>query len=373
MRPFLDSVLTLQRIAANDMPLQTFLDQIVAEVARATTITHIKILRYRPQKGDLLVESGVGWRDGVVGKATLPIDVSSPPGRVIQTGRSSLVEDFSKETEFKLSGLLQLHGIVSLLNVPIKADNAVWGVLEADSDQPCHFSDDLLTYLKICAHLIGSAISREQHKANAETNQVELAREQTRGTMLLTEMHHRVKNNFQIIVSTLLVQQRKSTEEETRQVLRSMADRVMAIALAHDQLDPRQNATTVNLSSYLTALCRTINQVAQDVAVETDLDEGALPIENAVALGLILNELVANSLKHAFDSSGGHVKVAFRVGTSYQEASLTVTDDGKGIGAMRPGSAGTSLIDALVGQLRGRIERQSSKRGTTVAVFFPMA
>jgi len=123
----------------------------------------------------------------------------------------------------------------------------------------------------------------------------------------------------------------------------------------------------------LTALCRTINQVAQDVAVETDLDEGALPIENAVALGLILNELVANSLKHAFDSSGGHVKVAFRVGTSYQEASLTVTDDGKGIGAMRPGSAGTSLIDALVGQLRGRIERQSSKRGTTVAVFFPMA
>lgn len=371
--PFLESVLTLQRIAASDLTLQIFLDEVVNEVARATTITHIKILRYRPKNGDLLVVSGIGWHDGVIGTATLPIDVSSPPGRVIQTGRSSLVEDFSKDTEFKLSGLLKLHGIQSLLNVPIKADNAIWGVLEADSSQPCHFSEDLLSYLKIAAHLIGTAISRDQHRTNAEESRIELARQATQGTMLLTEMHHRVKNNFQIIVSTLLVQARRATQAETKQMMRAMADRVMAIALAHDQLDPRQSAHAVNLASYLTALCRTIGQVSEDVVIETDLDEAAIPIEGAVALGLIVNELVANSLKHAFDGSGGHVKVGFRVGTGHQEASLIVGDDGKGMSStMRQGSAGTSLIDALVRQIRGRIERQSSKRGTTVRVYFPM-
>jgi two-component sensor histidine kinase len=371
VRPFLASVLTLQRLAASDAPLQDFLDGVVAEVARATTISHIKILQYRPTKGDLLVVSGIGWHDGVIGKATLPIDISSPPGRVIQTGRSSLVEDFHKESDFKLSGLLKLHGIVSLLNVPIKADNAVWGVLETDSDKPCHFSEDLLTYLKITAHLIGTAVSRDQYKANAEGNQVELARAQTRGTMLLTEMHHRVKNNFQVIVSMLLLQSRNAVQDETHQVLRTMADRVMAIALAHDQLDPRQSAHTVSVSSYLAALCRTIGQVTENVAIETNLDEGALPVEDAVALGLILNELVANSLKHAFED-GGRVIVTFRAGTHHDEACLTVADNGKGMGAARPGSAGTSLIEALVGQLRGRKEQESSKRGTTVRIFLPM-
>lgn len=373
VRPFLDSVLTMQRVAAGDLPLQTFLDEVVSEVARATTITHIKILRYRPQKGDLLVVSGVGWREGVIGTATLPIDVSSPPGRVIQTGRSGLIPDFSKDTEFKLSGLLKLHGIQSLLNVPIKADGAIWGVLEADSNQPCHFSEDLLNYLKIAAHLLGTVISRDQHRASAEENRIELARKTAQGTMLLTEMHHRVKNNFQIIVSTLLVQGRRATQDETKQVLRAMADRVMAISLAHDQLDPRQSAHAINLASYLAALCRTIGQVTENVVIDTDLDEGTMPVEGAVALGLILNELVANSLKHAFDGNGGHVKVGFRVGTGHQEACLTVADDGKGIsGATRQGAAGASLIDALVGQLRGRIERQSGRRGTTVQVFFPM-
>lgn len=281
------------------------------------------------------------------------------------------MEDFRKESDFKLSGLLKLHGILSLLNVPIKADNAVWGVLEADSDQPCHFNDDLLTYLKITAHLIGAAVSRDQHKKNAESNQVDLAREQTRGTMLLTEMHHRVKNNFQVIVSMLLLQSRNATEDETHRVLRTMADRVMAIALAHDQLDPRQSAHAVSASSYLAALCRTIGQVTENVAIETNLDEGALPVEDAVALGLILNELVANSLKHAFED-GGRVIVTFRAGTHHHEACLTVADDGKGMGAARPGSAGTSLIEALVGQLRGRKEQESSRRGTTVRIFFPM-
>jgi two-component system, sensor histidine kinase PdtaS len=186
-------------------------------------------------------------------------------------------------------------------------------------------------------------------------------------------MHHRVKNNFQVIVSTLLVQARRAMQDETKQVMRAMADRVMAIALAHDQLDPRQSAQSVNIASYLVALCRTIGQVSEDVVVETNLDEGAIPIEGAVALGLILNELVANSLKHAFDGKGGHVRVEFRAGTAHQEACLIVADDGKGITSMtRQGSAGTSLIDALVRQMRGRIERQSSKRGTTVRVFFPL-
>lgn len=370
--PFLDSILALNRLAVGDLPLQPFLDQVTGEIARATTISHIKVLRYRPQKGDLLVEAGVGWREGVIGQATLPIDVTSPPGRVIQTGRSSLVEDFDKETEFKLSGMLKLHGIKALLNVPIKVDGAVWGVLEADSNQPCHFTEQLTLFLKAAAHLIGTAIQREAHKNAAEESRTEFAREVARREMLLTEMHHRVKNNFQVIVSTLLLQRRKAIQDETKDVLQAMSDRVMAIALAHDQLDPRQTSQTVNLANYLSALCRTIGQLTEEVAIETNFDEGKLPIEEAVALGLILNELLANSMKHAFDGRGGRITVTFNAGAGEQEGYLTVTDDGKGMGAARQGSSGTSLIDALVSQLQGRIERERPRRGTMIRICFPM-
>lgn len=372
IRPFLEAVLALNRIAAADPPLREFFDQTVALIARTTDIAHIKILRYRPHTGDLLVEAGTGWNEGVVGNATLPIDVSSPPGRAIQTGRSTTVEDFTKETEYKLSPLLRDHHIVSLINVPIKTDGAVWGVLEADSEKLRHFSEDLSSFLKVVAYLIGAAVKRDRGRKQAEALQAEIAREAARREMLLTEMHHRVKNNFQVIISTLLIQRRRAQADETKHVLQSMSNRVMAISLAHDQLDPRQTAQVVSISSYLGALCRTIGQVAEDIAVETDFDEGAVPVEDAVALGLIVNELLTNSLKHAFDGPG-RVTVTFRVGHGEREGCLCVADDGKGMKqAAREGSSGTTLVEALASQLQGRIEREHPQRGTVVRVFFPL-
>ncbi len=372
IRPFLETVLALNRIAAADPPLREFFDQTVALIARTTDIAHIKILRYRPHTGDLLVEAGTGWNEGVVGNATLPIDVSSPPGRAIQTGRSTTVEDFTKETEYKLSPLLRDHHIVSLINVPIKTDGTVWGVLEADSEKLRHFSEDLSSFLKAVAYLIGAAVKRDRGRKQAEALQAEIAREAARREMLLTEMHHRVKNNFQVIISTLLIQRRRAQADETKHVLQSMSNRVMAISLAHDQIDPRQTAQVVSISSYLGALCRTIGQVAEDIAVETDFDEGAVPVEDAVALGLIVNELLTNSLKHAFDGPG-RVTVTFRVGHGEREGCLCVADDGKGMKqAAREGSSGTTLVEALASQLQGRIEREHPQRGTVARVFFPL-
>jgi two-component sensor histidine kinase len=369
---FLKGVLALNRIAAAEPPWQEFLDQVVAQVAKTTEIRRIKVLRYRPQMGDLLVEAGTGWSEGVVGNATLPIDISSPPGRTIQTAHSTIVEDFNKETELKLSPMLHNHGIVSLINVPIKLDGAIWGVLEADSEQPRGFSEDLSSFLKAVAHMIGLAARREEHKQKVEDLQTEITREVARREILLSEMHHRVKNNFQVIISTLLIQRRRVDADECKQLLQAMSNRVMAISLAHDQLDPRQSAHTVSISTYLGALCRTIGQVTEDVGVDMDFDEGMVPVEDAVALGLILNELLTNSLKHAFDGPG-RITVAFHIGPREGEACMTVADDGKGMKKLkRDGSSGTTLIEALTRQLQGRIERESPRRGTVVRICFPL-
>ena len=118
-----------------------------AQISRVTHIKHTKVLRYRPRNGDLLIIAGVGWKPGVVGTATLPMDAASPPGRSIQTGAAVAVEDFANDTEFRVSPLLREHGIVALLNVPIMIDGQSWGVLEVDANKPRAFDEGDIGFL----------------------------------------------------------------------------------------------------------------------------------------------------------------------------------------------------------------------------------
>jgi hypothetical protein len=76
-------------------------------------------LRYRAEKGDLLIEAGVGWKPGVVGNATLAVDYKSPAGRAFQTGAPVTIEDIRDTDEFRNPELLREHGIISIINVPV--------------------------------------------------------------------------------------------------------------------------------------------------------------------------------------------------------------------------------------------------------------
>src|SRR5690606_19217254 len=97
-----------------------------------------------------------------------------------------------------------------------------------------------------------------------------------------------------------------------------------------------------------------------------------LPLDRAVASGLIVNELVTNSLKYAFDDSGGTIRVRFSTNPDQGEASLTVEDHGRGMGPPRPGGMGLRLIDAFTTQLDGQIEQEPVEKGTRMCVRFPL-
>src|SRR5689334_19910496 len=83
----------LTRLGGNARELDVFLDQAVVQVARAVEISHAKILRYRPELGDFIVQAGIGWKPGVVRTATLSADLDSAPGRAFQTGEPVMVDD----------------------------------------------------------------------------------------------------------------------------------------------------------------------------------------------------------------------------------------------------------------------------------------
>ncbi|MDQ7249576.1 sensor histidine kinase [Dongia sedimenti] len=361
----------LGRLAGNSTDLQTFLQQAVAQVARGTEIHHVKILRYRPETADLLVVAGTGWKPGVVGTATLSADLRSAPGRAFQTGEAISIKNFEEQGEYDLSPLLKEHGIVSLVNAPVLIGGSAWGVVEVDSTTPREFGPDTCDFLTAAGALIGTCIRRHTAPSQADTLATAMLQAQQR-EILLREMQHRVKNSFQLIIGAITLQKRRHTAPEVLAALDYTAERIRAVSLAHEQLAPRAGGEAINLADYLRALCLSIKSQVENVEIDIAADEVHMPIERAIALGLILNEAATNSLKHAFGDGDGHISVKLQAGIGFGEARLTIADDGHGMKDPTASGSGLKLIGALARQIAATVERTSSDKGTIVSVQFPV-
>jgi two-component sensor histidine kinase len=371
MRQYIRILADLGRLAGNSTDLQSFLEQAVIQVGRAIGINHTKILRYRPESADLLVVAGCGWKPGVVGTATLSADLRSAPGRAFQIGEAVSIENFDGQSEYEISPLLKLHGIVSLVNAPILIGGTAWGVVEVDSTEPRDFGRDACDFLTAVGALIGICVRRHTAPSKADTLATALMEAQHRET-LLREMQHRVKNSFQLILGSITLQKRRHRDKEVLAVLDHTIERIRAVALAHEQLAPRAGAEAINLADYLRALGISIRSQVDGVEVDIAADEVHMPIERAIALGLILNEAATNCLKHAFDEGGGRISIRLQTGVGYGEARLIVADNGRGMTDSENKGSGLKLIEALARQIAATVERKSSKRGTTVSVQFPV-
>jgi two-component sensor histidine kinase len=318
------------------------------------------------------MEAGMGWKEGAVRMATFSSDMASVPGRSFQTAEPICIQDTSNAWGFVISDILKEHGIVSLANVPILLEGAAWGVLEVDSSWPRDFGHDTVEFMTAASAIIAATVQRHDDEVSEASVLAEAAAEAQRREILLRELQHRVKNNFQIILSSISIQKRRSDSSEAREELDRVSDRINAVSLAHDQLTPRESRQAVDVAAYLRALCASIEKQMENIVIEVTADEIALSIDRAIPLGLILNESVTNSVKHAFDGKGGSISVKLKVGIGYGEARLTIADNGKGFNNPRPDGSGTKLILALVRQVGGKMVQDSSENGTTTVVTFPM-
>jgi two-component sensor histidine kinase len=270
----------------------------------------------------------------------------------------------------ELPQMLKDHGIVALANVPIFVDGAAYGVLEVDSTIPCDFSGDVTNFLMAAAGMIGAALQR-QAAGRSESETLSATLEAQYQDLLLREMQHRVKNNFQVILASIAIQKRRHHTPEAHNALTHVENRIQAVSLAHDQLAPRQGQV-VHLEAYIRALSASIEQQAEGVAFDLKLDDVELAIDRAVSVGLILNEIATNSIKYAFAEDGGRIVVTLVGGVGYGEARLTVADNGRGIRPDAVPGSGTGLMNSLARQIGGTIERDSSGQGTAVTLTFPV-
>nr|WP_249803831.1 MULTISPECIES: sensor histidine kinase [unclassified Bradyrhizobium] len=243
--------------------------------------------------------------------------------------------------------------------------------MEVDSTTPRDFSEDTTEFLTAAAALI-AIVLRYTARPDQEARLIEALAEAQNREVLLNEMQHRVKNNFQLVLSSISIQKRRYNDPEARRALDQVANRITAISLAHDQLAPRQEGQVVRLGQYIRALCSAIRQQVDQVELDVECDELELSIDRALPVGLILNETAMNSIKHAFGTSRGTIRVRLVGGVGYGEARLTVSDDGHGIQGAHQNGSGLKLIASLARQIGGAINQESNESGTTTTLTFPL-
>ncbi len=197
---------------------------------------------------------------------------------------------------------------------------------------------------------------------------------------LLREVHHRVKNNLQVITSLLRLQAARAEGPGAREVLAEMQDRIRSMALLHETLHRSDDLARVDLGAYVESICRHILRAAGrneagGVHTVLDLHHVHVTAEQAAPCGLIANELLSNAMKHAFPSGRpGRIRVALWQAETDRRIHLEVSDDGVGLphnfDELRENSLGLQLVSDLCKQLDGALH-VGQGAGTMFSVNFP--
>ncbi len=193
---------------------------------------------------------------------------------------------------------------------------------------------------------------------------------------LFREVHHRVKNNLTIVDSLLEFQ--KGPDPVSRRSLTTIQNRVRSMALLHEQLYRTDRLATVDSADYLSRLVEriraTVDLESTQVELVSQIDATELPIDVAIPLGLVVNELVSNAVKHAFPGrERGSIGVRFARNPE-GGSTLVVADDGVGFEGSTPpdGGIGWQLISSLTEQIGARLEVEGrGERGTQISVVIP--
>ncbi|HEX2556394.1 MAG TPA: histidine kinase dimerization/phosphoacceptor domain -containing protein [Microvirga sp.] len=264
-----------------------------------------------------------------------------------------------------------------------------WSMLFASplSDGQGTVTNHFLSYLDINRRFVAEeslrALTAElEARVAARTKELEavtnsLRRLVTEREMLLVEVNHRAKNSLAIAASLLAIQGRRQPDPGVRAHFEEAQERLNAMARVHDLLSKSEREQRVDVATYVRDLCEALRPITETddnhIRLEAQVEEGVLvEADAAVPLGIVITELITNSVKYAFPAprTGTIIAQVRRSRPGWVE--MIVRDDGVGMARLREGSLGYSLVRSLVQQIDGEISTQSENDiGLTVTISFP--
>ena len=350
-------------------------DQLLEDTARLTAeglrTEFCKVLEYIPTENRLLVRAGIGWEPGVVGVVSIGADLASPAGFALKTGKPVISNHLENEERFRTPQLLVEHGIHRAMNVILQGDGQPFGVLEVDSRSEDEFVEHDLAFLQGAANILGMAIERERHERSLNAA---LERQQ----FLLKEMNHRVKNSLALVVGMLRLQARENSHPEFAQQLEDATLRVGAIARVHEQLYQSADVERFDVGRYIEAICKDLGASFGQCEIHVQAQAGIIiSTDRAISSALIVNELVSNAAKHAYQGKGaGNVWVNIAA-TGVDSFFIAIRDEGGGLPEGfqfgKGKGLGARMVRALAEQLNASLEVVAHQPGVEFVVTAPLA
>jgi len=294
---------------------------------------------------------------------------------VLRTGRPLLASPHAF-AELERQGDVELIGAPSIdwLGVPLNIDGRTIGALVVQSyTEGVRYGEEEKDILRFVSDQVAMAVHRKENEARIKASLEEK-------DVLLKEIHHRVKNNMQVICSLLNLQARRLKDPEVLEAFMESQRRIRSMALIHERLYQSTDLSRIEFSQYLRNLASHLfhsYQVdASRIRVKMETEEVFLNINTAIPCGLIVNELISNALKHGFPNGrAGEVEIILRpvAGDGYI---IRVRDDGvglpKGLDIHQTETLGMQIVSTLVGQIDARLELEGPEdnRGTSFRLQF---
>lgn len=274
------------------------------------------------------------------------------------------------------------EGRRSYISFPLHYQNELIGELNFGFDEKLVIEDEKLQILVEISHHVSLAVMQLYLEEKLRTHAAEISQSLQEKEILLKEIHHRVKNNLQVISSLLYLQSKNISDEASLSIFRDSQMRVRSLALIHEKLYQSDNLSQIDFAEYIKNLVSHIRDSykisSQNIEILFELDNIFIPVDKAVPIGLLLNELLSNAYKYAFPENAGLENekkfiLIKLINDGRNNLLLMVSDNGIGLpdsfNIETSNSLGLKIVSSLVSQISGKLSIKHKNNTEFVIVF----
>jgi two-component sensor histidine kinase len=362
-----DQLTTLSEVSqaiTSNMYLEELLHLFVTMTAQTMGYKICTVMLVDKEKSELIIAATQSENREYRKKPNLRIG-ESVSGKVAETKRLITVSDVQKAKEYRFPDIAQRAGVRSIASIPLLIQGEVIGVLNCYTEKVHDFTEEERIILQALGNQAALAIQHAKLMVKSA---------------VIQEMHHRIKNNLQQIVSLVRLEMRYSAYTTVEDALNDTLNRILAISSVHELLS-RDDLDSVSIrkvaESILIATQQSIVPSNLALRVEFEGEDFILPLAKATSVALVLNELVQNAVEHGFNALA-HGRIKIQMSAEERFYRVAVINDGdhlpQGFDFRKAESLGLSIVDTLVrGDLHGTFSLENAKfdNGIIAIVRFP--
>lgn len=370
--------LTIERLSKSRKIREGKIDEAVFEIlessSRAMNTARLNAWVFDDKKTEIQCIGNFDARENkLVPQTSLPRIAMPKYFHLFETEKIIMTSDAFNEpkTAELLEFYLKPHDIQSLMDIPVRIEGEMIGVICFEHvGSPREWTLQEQKYGLVAAQMLSLTIETHTKILAKQALEVSL----TEQSILMQEVHHRVKNNLSIVASLMNLQADKSNDEYHKQLFMECKNRLESIVTVHELIYKAKSYKQLNFKDYLNQIIKHISSSyssIKNVRIEKDIKDVNIDISTAVSLALIVNELITNAYKHAFNMIKEGV-VEISLFENNKQIFLTIKDNGSGFDktVVSKNSIGMDILNGLVEQISGTYQLTSNEKGTLYKISF---